>query len=87
MNVVRTAAGRRSAVRHFHGDDPRREVWTGKWPGEEDCERLNFFVNGDGSFPDDYFFRRAVTLAPVARATATCKWLAHRSSAAFFSAA
>jgi hypothetical protein len=37
---------------HFHGDDPRREVWTGKWPGEEDCKRLNFLVNGDPDFPD-----------------------------------
>jgi hypothetical protein len=25
---------------------------TGKWPGEDDCERLNFFVNGDPDFPD-----------------------------------
>jgi hypothetical protein len=37
---------------HFHSDDPRRQVWTGKWPGEEDCERLDFFVNGDPDFPD-----------------------------------
>ena len=37
---------------HFYADDPRRHVWTGKWPGEEDCERLNFFVNGDADFPD-----------------------------------
>jgi hypothetical protein len=37
---------------HFHADDPRREVWNGKWPGEDDCERLNFFVNGDADFPD-----------------------------------
>ena len=37
---------------HFHADDPRRQVWTGKWPGEEDCERLGFFVNDDPEFPD-----------------------------------
>ena len=36
---------------HFHGDDPRREVWNGKWPGEEDCERLGFYSNGDQTFP------------------------------------
>ena len=29
-----------------------RQVWTGKWPGEDDCERLDFFVNGDPDFPD-----------------------------------
>ena len=32
-------------------NDPRPQVWTGKWPGEEDCERLNFSVNGDPDFP------------------------------------
>jgi hypothetical protein len=37
---------------HFHADDPRREVWTGKWPGEADCQRLGFYVNGDPDFPD-----------------------------------
>ena len=37
---------------HFHGDDPRREVWNGKWPGEDDCERLGFCSNGDPDFPD-----------------------------------
>ncbi len=37
---------------HFHIDDPRRQVWTGKWPGEEDCERLGFLVNDDRNFPD-----------------------------------
>ena len=36
----------------FDPDDPRREPWTGKWPGEADCERLGFFVNGDRSLPD-----------------------------------
>jgi hypothetical protein len=30
---------------HFDPNDARRQVWTGKWPGEEDCERLDFFVN------------------------------------------
>ena len=37
---------------HFDPNDPRREVWNGEWPGEEDCERLDFFVNGDPDFPD-----------------------------------
>jgi hypothetical protein len=27
-------------------------VWTGKWPGEDDCERLDFFVNGNPELPD-----------------------------------
>ena len=27
-------------------------MWTGKWPGEEDCERLGFYSNGDPDFPD-----------------------------------
>jgi hypothetical protein len=27
------------------------QVWNGKWPGEEDCERLGFYVNGDPDFP------------------------------------
>jgi hypothetical protein len=37
---------------HFHGDDPRQQAWNGKWPGEEDCERLGFYINGDPDFPD-----------------------------------
>jgi hypothetical protein len=45
---------------HFHGDNPRRQVWTGKWPGEEDCERLNFFVNGDPDFPENRLFTDCV---------------------------
>ena len=36
----------------FDPDDPRRQAWDGKWPGEADCERLGFFVNGDRSLPD-----------------------------------
>ena len=27
-------------------------MWNGKWPGEEDCERLGFYSNGDPDFPD-----------------------------------
>jgi hypothetical protein len=29
---------------HFHPDDPRRGMWTGKWPGVDDCERLGLYV-------------------------------------------
>jgi hypothetical protein len=36
----------------FDCNDPRREPWTGKWPGEADCERLGYFVGGDPQFPD-----------------------------------
>jgi hypothetical protein len=36
----------------FDPHDPRRQVWDGKWPGEGDCERLGFYVNGDRSLPD-----------------------------------
>jgi hypothetical protein len=37
---------------HFDPNDARRQAWNGKWPGEDDCERLNFFVNDDPDFPD-----------------------------------
>jgi hypothetical protein len=37
---------------HFHAHDPRRELWTGRWPGEADCARLGFYVNSDPDFPD-----------------------------------
>ena len=37
---------------HFDPNDARRQVWNGKWPGEEDCERLGFYSNGDPDFPD-----------------------------------
>jgi hypothetical protein len=36
----------------FDPKDQRREPWTGKWPGEADCERLGFFIGGDRSLPD-----------------------------------
>jgi len=35
---------------HFDPNDARRQAWNGKWPGEDDCERLDFFGNPD--FPD-----------------------------------
>ena len=37
---------------HFDPNDARRQVWNGKWPGEEDCERSGFYNNGDPDFPD-----------------------------------
>jgi hypothetical protein len=27
---------------HFDPNDARRQPWNGKWPGEDDCERLGF---------------------------------------------
>ena len=36
----------------FDPNDPHRQAWDGQWPGETDCERLGFFVNGDRSLPD-----------------------------------
>jgi hypothetical protein len=36
----------------FDPNDPRREPWIGKWPGEADAERLGFFIGGDRSLPD-----------------------------------
>ena len=38
----------------FDPNDPRCEPWTSKWPGEADCKRLGFCVNGDRDFPDLY---------------------------------
>ena len=46
----------------FDPNDPRRQPWTGKWPGEADCERLGFFINGDRSLPD------------LNRLFAECRW-------------
>jgi hypothetical protein len=42
----------RQCVLHFDANDARRQVWNGKWPDEDDCERLGFFVNGSPDFPD-----------------------------------
>ena len=50
----------------FNPNDPRREPWTGKWPGEADCERFGFFVTGDRSLPD------------INRLFAECIWNAER---------
>ena len=36
----------------FDPNDARRQAWNGKWPGEDDCERLGFYSNGDPDFPD-----------------------------------
>jgi hypothetical protein len=36
----------------FDPNDSRRQPWDGKWPGDADCERLGFFVNGNPKFPD-----------------------------------
>jgi hypothetical protein len=54
ISVVQTAILLAIAVIRLHVDpnDARRQVWNGKWPGEEDCERLGFCSNGDPDFPD-----------------------------------
>ena len=52
LNAARIAVGQRSAARTSTGDDPRRQVWNGKRLGEDDCERLGFYSNGDPDFPD-----------------------------------
>ena len=50
----------------FDPSDPRRQPWDGKWPGEADCERLGFFVNGDRALPD------------INRLFAECRWSPER---------
>ena len=57
--IPRTLAGRGS-LRSF------LLAWT-RWPGEEDCERLNLFVKGD---PDPRF---ANSVAPVRRSGSTAR--------------
>jgi hypothetical protein len=51
-NVATIAVGKALGCLHFDANDARRQVWNGKWPGEDDCERLGFFVNGSLDFPD-----------------------------------
>ena len=34
----------------FDVNDARRQAWNGRWPGEEDCQRLGFFVHGTRIF-------------------------------------
>jgi hypothetical protein len=36
----------------YDPNDPCRQPWNGRWPGEEDAERLGFFAGGDRSLPD-----------------------------------
>jgi hypothetical protein len=50
LNTVRIAQALGCA--HFDPNDARRQVWNGKWPREEDCERLGFYNNSDPDFPD-----------------------------------
>jgi hypothetical protein len=43
-------------TRVFDGSAGRGQTWlsksAGQWPGEDDCTRLGFYVNGDPDFPD-----------------------------------
>jgi hypothetical protein len=54
ISVIQTAILLAIAVirLHFDPNDARRQPWNGKWPGEDDCERLGFYSNGDPDFPD-----------------------------------
>jgi hypothetical protein len=29
---------------HFDPNDARRQTWNGKWPGDDDCERLGVYA-------------------------------------------
>lgn len=35
--------GQRLACGLFHDHDCGQDVWSGRWPGDEDCERLGWF--------------------------------------------
>jgi hypothetical protein len=63
--AVRIAAAKHR-VRRVRSNRRCRQRWDGSWPGEADCERLGFFVNGDRSLPD------------INRLFAECVWNAHR---------
>jgi hypothetical protein len=52
----------------FDTNDPRREPWTGKWPGEADCERLGFFI---GQRPLAARYQSLVCGMPLGRQSAT----------------
>ena len=51
-NAVTIAVGRRWGARTSTRTIRGGKYGMGKWPGEDDCERLGFFVNGDPDFPD-----------------------------------
>ena len=59
ISVVQTAILLAIAVicLHFDPNDARRQrqVWNGEWPGEDDCERLGFYSNGDPDFLNRLF--------------------------------
>ena len=65
-NAVRIAAGKHSGASGSIRMTRAVNRGTARWPGEEDAERLGFFVGGDRSFPD------------LDRLFAECVWNAER---------